>query len=120
MNNHIHLIWQVRQAHQLNNVQRDFLKFTAQQFRFDLINKGASTLKDFKVKLKDRRYQFWKRASLNVPLYSTKVFEQKLDYIHQNPVKEGLAKLPENYRYSSASFYLLDDVRYDFLTHYSS
>ncbi|MGD1839942.1 MAG: hypothetical protein ACFB0B_03465 [Thermonemataceae bacterium] len=31
--------------------------------------------------------------------------QQKLNYIHQNPVKEGIVALPEHYLYSSASDY---------------
>lgn len=118
MSNHIHLIWQSRNGYHLRDIQRDFLKYTAQQFRFYLIRKEEHFLQEFEVNLKDRRHQFWQRSSLNVPVYSSGVFEQKINYIHQNPVKAGLSKQPENYRYSSASFYYLNDKSYDFLTHY--
>jgi len=30
---------------------------------------------------------------------------EKLDYIHNNPVKQGYVSLPEHWRYSSAGFY---------------
>jgi len=30
------------------------------------------------------------------------MFDQKMEYIHNNPVKEGLVTLPEHYAYSSA------------------
>ena len=30
------------------------------------------------------------------------MFEQKVEYIHNNPVKEGLVTLPEHYAWSSA------------------
>jgi putative transposase len=62
-------------------------------------------LEQFKVGKKDRNYQFWQRNSLSIPLYSKSVFEQKLEYIHYNPVKAGLCNLPEEYYYSSANFY---------------
>ena len=54
---------------------------------------------------KDRNYQFWKRDSVQVDLYSEKFFRQKLNYIHDNPVKACLCVLPEDYKYSSAVFY---------------
>jgi putative transposase len=38
-------------------------------------------------------------------LYTKEVFEQKLNYIHFNPVKAGLCSFPEEYYYSSANFY---------------
>ena len=37
---------------------------------------------------------------------SHKFFLQKLNYIHNNPVRKGLSKEPEEYRYSSASNYV--------------
>ena len=36
MPNHIHLIWQMKENINPSHVQRDFLKFTAQQIKFDL------------------------------------------------------------------------------------
>ena len=62
-------------------------------------------LKEYKVDLKDREYQIWKRNPLSIELFTNKVFHQKIDYIHRNPVKAGLCKLPEEYKYSSAVFY---------------
>jgi hypothetical protein len=38
-------------------------------------------------------------------LWSNKVIDQKIDYIHMNPVKEGLVFRPEDYVYSSAPDY---------------
>ena len=47
-------------------------------------------------------YQFWQQGNYPVLLYSEKVIIQKLNYIHNNPVKAGLAFAPEEYYYSSA------------------
>ena len=33
------------------------------------------------------------------------MMDQKLDYIHENPVKEGIVQKPEDYLYSSARDY---------------
>ena len=37
MDNHIHLVWQMNTGMKRENIQRDFLKFTAQQIKFDLL-----------------------------------------------------------------------------------
>ena len=58
------------------------------------------------VNKKDRQYQIWKRKPLSVELSSEKVFQQKLEYIHYNPVKANLCQFPEEYHYSSALFYV--------------
>jgi len=38
-----------------------------------------------------------------------KNYQEKLDYIHNNPVKAGLVAVPEDYRWSSSRDYYLDD-----------
>jgi len=118
MDNHIHLIWQAREGYQTYEIQRDFLKYIAQMIKFDLQKKDQKLLSEFRVNLKDREYQIWERSPMNIELYTEKVFEQKLDYIHLNPVNAGLCQLPEEYKYSSASFYILNKSEFDFLTHW--
>jgi putative transposase len=120
MPNHIHVIWQMKDGINPSHVQRDFLKYTAQQIKFDLQKNHPNVLAHFKVNVKDRDYQIWEHRPLSVPLWSSQVFEQKLAYIHNNPVHEKwkLAGLPENYRYSSAKFYILNQDGFGFITHY--
>jgi putative transposase len=66
----------------------------------------------------DRAYHFWKRCAKSKELYDDDIFEQKLEYIHHNPVKAGLCNLPEEYIYSSARNYLEDSFSDGLLTHY--
>ena len=49
--------------------------------------------------------QFWQQPSHNIELLSEAMTQQKLDYIHQNPVRAGICYRAEDYVYSSASFY---------------
>ena len=118
MGNHLHLIWQVQPGHKPEAVQRDFLKFTGQQIKFDLQQHNSMFLEQFKVNAKDRMYQFWERNALSIELRNRAVFEQKLDYLHYNPVKAGLCILPEEYYYSSALFYYTGVDNFGFLTHW--
>jgi len=120
MPNHIHLIWQIMPEHHLKNVQRDFLKFTGQQILKDLRTHHTFEYKGLEVNLKDRKHQVWQRNPLTVDLYNKEMIEQKLDYIHHNPV-QGKWSLVEDYcdyPFSSASFYEENDSQFDFLTHY--
>ena len=118
MSNHLHLIWQIREGHKRDGVQRDFLKFTAQTIKFDLIKHHPAVLKEFEVNLKDRKYQFWKRNPLSVDLFTPAVLAQKLDYIHENPVRAALCEIPEEYEFSSAGYYIKNDSPFDFISHY--
>lgn len=117
MSNHLHLVWQMQAGHKRQAVQRDFLKFTAQQIKSDLAKHHPAVLEQFLVNAADRRYQFWERNPLSVDLWTEKVMLQKLTYLHQNPVRAGLCRWPEQYHYSSALFYHTGVDNWDFLTH---
>src|SRR5690606_9134440 len=120
MPNHIHLLWKIEKQWRLKEVQRDFMKFTGQMIKFDLNINYPNVLEYFYVGAKDRKYQFWERNSLTKFLDSREVVEQKLDYIHNNPVqgKWMLSDDPWGYKYSSVRFYENEDTEFDFLTHY--
>lgn len=96
----------MRAGYKREDVQLSFLKCTAQKIKFDLIENHPEVLSHFEVNLKA------------VELYRREVFKQKVDYVHYNPVKAGLCENPEDYKFSSASFYLKEDKEYDFLSHY--
>ena len=100
------------------HVQRDFLKYTAQSIKNDLQKNQRKLLTHFEVDAKDRIYQIWKRRALSIVLRTDKVYRQKLEYIHWNPVKAGICKLPEDYRYSSALFYHTGVDNWGFLSHH--
>ncbi len=96
------------------------MKYTAQMMIKDLRNNHPQVLDKFRVKASDRTYQIWERNALSVSLWSQAVFKQKLDYIHNNPVVAGLCHFPEEYKYSSASFYEKGTGDWNFLTHYQA
>ena len=49
--------------------------------------------------------QFWQQDNHPIEIWSLKVFEQKLDYIHYNPVESGFVTEPIDWKYSSARNY---------------
>jgi putative transposase len=105
MKNHIHLIWQPLPPYSLSRLQLIFMKFTAQKIKFYYMKNDPELIEKYRVNLTNRKYQIWKREALSIELFTPAVFHQKLEYIHQNPVKAGLCKFPEEYKYSSASYY---------------
>jgi len=121
MPNHIHLIWQIQDGFKLEKIQLRFLKYTAQQFKFRLTDSNDDRLDDFLVDASDRKYQFWERNSLSVDLWTPNVFDQKLDYIHNNPLQDKwqLTELAEEYKYSSAGFYQTGIDEFGLLTNYN-
>jgi putative transposase len=118
MTNHIHLIWQPLPGHSLFSIPLSFMKFTAQQIKFALIKDNNPILEKCRLNKKDRTFQIWKRNPLSIELSSQKVFLQKLEYIHDNPVKAGFTLYPEAYHYSSAAFYETGVDHFKMLNHY--
>lgn len=116
MSNHLHLICQARPSYTPQAIQSSFLKFTAQMIIKDLRNLHPQVLERFYVGVKDRKYQIWERNALGIEIKNHSVFNQKLDYIHYNPVKTGLCTLPSAYTYSSASLYLQNTTQWNWLT----
>ena len=51
------------------------------------------------------RYQFWRQDNHPIECLNAEVTQQKLYYIHNNPVKDGIVEFPEQYVYSSAVNY---------------
>ena len=49
--------------------------------------------------------QFWQQDNHPIEIWSLKVFEQKLDYVHYNPVESGFVTDPIDWKYSSARNY---------------
>src|SRR4051794_13080346 len=113
ISNHIHVIWKVQANFQPKDIQL-LLKYTAQMIIKDLRNNHQRVLAIFKVMASDRKYQVWERNALTVLLWSHSLFKQKVDYIHSSPVVAGIWRFPEEFKYSSASFYLKADSRWSF------
>ena len=119
MPNHIHLIWKIADRIDRKNVQGAFFSFTGHAFKKELA-KSPELLQEYQVNDADRDYQFWERNPLVKECFTERFFLQKLDYIHHNPCqpKWNLIDVPENYSWSSASFYETQDNRFSWLTHY--
>ena len=118
MPNHIHLLWHLLAGKIREDVQRDFLRHTAQEIKSDTLISNPDGLKPYLINAKDRKYQFWERNALSVEIWSEKVLIQKLKYIHENPVRAGLCKYPIDYKYSSAFLYKTGIYNWGFLTHF--
>ena len=119
MSNHIHTIWQPLGAFTPSYIQASFMKYTSRQLIRKLSENESYLLGQFKVCKGDRVYQIWKREPLGVELFTSEVFCQKLDYIHNNPVKAGLCIAAEEYHYSSARFYEYGIDHFNMLSHYT-
>lgn len=107
LENHLHF---VAQAPRLDKCVSSFKSFTAARLIELLkIRKAERLLGRMRfakcTHKRDREYQFWQEGSHAEMVISEAVMREKLDYIHQNPVKRGYVDEPEHWRYSSARNY---------------
>ena len=64
----------------------------------------------FKFPLTEGSHQVWQESFKAIPLWSAFMIWQKINYIHQNPVKARLVKSAKDYRWSSFNaFYSLTE-----------
>jgi putative transposase len=116
MTSHIHLIIGSQGTMPLQGIIRDLKAFTSRSIRIILEN-------DFQVHESRREwmlrrmytagkynsnnidFQFWQQYSQPVELSSPLLVDQKLEYIHLNPVAAGFVDSPEAWAYSSARDY---------------
>ena len=54
-------------------------------------------------------HHIWQRRFYDFAVWTAEKRNEKLHYIHQNPVKRGLVSKPEEWRWSSARYYLLGE-----------
>jgi len=112
MSNHVHLIAQSSNG-KLSDTIRDFKKFTSKRIieTLETIPESRSDwmLNRFSFNARQHStnttYQVWTHENHAVYLYSPKFIREKIDYLHNNPVRAGLVEKPEDYLYSSARNY---------------
>lgn len=127
MPNHVHLIAN-SPGGELSNTIRDFKKFTAKNIIESIIDSNESRqewmLNRFQFNAqrhsRNENYEMWTHENHAMVIYSPQLAQEKLEYLHNNPVKTGIVRRPEDYIYSSASNYaemesILEIVRLDVL-----
>ncbi|WP_374949144.1 transposase [Mucilaginibacter sp.] len=111
MTNHLHLVANVSDG-SLGNVLGRFKSHTSKRLFEMIANNPQESRRDWMVKafkqagkynpLNDD-HQFWQNGNYPVSLYSNEIIQQKIDYIHLNPVRAGFVGAAHEYWYSSAN-----------------
>ena len=113
MSNHLHLVASVKAPSRLSDFLRDFKKFTSKAITKQ-ITEGHESRKDwlldmfsFEARRSQRaeKYKMWDDSNHAIDLTHLSV-SQKINYIHENPVRAGYVYEPHHYPYSSASDYV--------------
>ena len=115
MSNHLHLIVRTDNENGLSGILRDFKGYTSKSIIKSIEDSQYESRKGWMLRLfkyyakynsNNTTYQFWQQKNHPVELQSPKWIQQKLNYIHLNPVRSGIVSEPEHYIYCSASNYV--------------
>ncbi len=118
MSNHMHVILSAKEGYVLSDIVRDFKRHTAKTIIETILTEKEESRSEWMLKLfkyyakynkNNSTYQFWHRDNKPVELSSPKWINQKLAYIHLNPVRTGIVDMAEDYRYSSARSYIEEE-----------
>ncbi|MFA5044851.1 MAG: transposase [Paludibacter sp.] len=114
MSNHLHAIVGSSSENKVSDIWRDFKKYTSKKIietikteitesrsewmlnRFEYAGKNDKKIKN---------YRFWQEGNDAQSIFFNDYFNQKLNYIHQNPIRAEIVNRAEDYRYSSAIDY---------------
>lgn len=114
MSNHVHLIASVEEGFSIPGFVRDFKKFTSHKVTSLIEANKRESRKGWMLQLFSfagkrsgtKEYQFWQADYHPVRLDNAEMLEQRLNYLHLNPVRAGYVDQPEWYRYSSAVWHV--------------
>ncbi len=113
MTNHVHLIISSKTS-KLEDLVRDIKKFTSKQIILAIGENQEESRKEWMLNIfrftgsgnkNNKEFQFWKQDYHPVELTTNDILEQRLMYLHENPVRSGLVWEAWHYKYSSAIDY---------------
>ena len=116
MSNHMHMVISTKQD-PINNIIRDFKKYCAKEIVKTIRNNNDESRKEWLLKgfasktenlKRVKKFKVWKDGfhPIEIKRNNFDLLAQKINYIHENPVRAGIVWKAEDYKYSSAIDYL--------------
>ncbi len=114
MTNHVHLIMSTDATNRPDNILRDHKRHSSEKLHLAIERNNAESRKEWMMELLTRAgkdnsnnsdFQLWQKHNSPIEIYSEAVLYQKLDYIHNNPVRAGFVDDAIAWCYSSARDY---------------
>jgi putative transposase len=113
MMDHIHLLIWPQDAEVIADFMRDFKRFTSgritRQAKLEGKTDWVEKFEDAGNETSRADYKVWQDSFWEQTIYTQTFLEQKLNYIHMNPVRAGIVDEPPKYPYSSYRNYYLGD-----------
>jgi putative transposase len=114
MPNHFHIIASFGAGHNPGLVMKNIKSFTALKVIDAIIKNEKESRKDWILPLLEdygsknkanHKYQFWQVENHPILLDNNFMFDQRMDYLHENPVRAGYVLEPQDWLYGSAIDY---------------
>lgn len=114
MTNHMHMIFSDENKNPSQLIQ-DFKGFTSRAIIKAIKENPKESrnfwiLQKFQMKAMNmsnvKKFQFWQNSNHQIELWSNEVIDEKVNYIHNNPVKAGFVENPWDWALSSAKNYI--------------
>ena len=115
MSNHVHLIAKVRdESLSLTDIIRDIQRFTAKEIYKALKSDKLESRRNWllwifesqgKRSSSNENVKIWRHENHPVILDRNEIIDERLNYLHENPVRAGICFIAEDYVYSSARQY---------------
>ena len=118
MTNHVHLIISSN-SNKIEYLVRDIKKFTSKQIIAAIRENTSESRREWMLNIfgyagrnntNNKDFQFWKQDYHPVELNTYEKCNQRLNYLHENPVRSGLVWEPWHYKYSSAIDYYTNEL----------
>ncbi|MBX7224463.1 MAG: transposase [Chitinophagales bacterium] len=113
MPSHIHLIIS-SEKEKLSDIMRDLKKFTSKAIIEAIKNNMKESRREWMLWMFEREgkrnpnnkeFQFWQQDNHPIELSTFEMLEQRLNYLHNNPVMSGFVEEASYWKYSSAIDY---------------
>ena len=114
MTNHLHTICSCKEGKGLGLIWRNIKSFTAMKLIGAIINNKKESRREQLLHTfegagnkssSNFKYKFWEHGNHPVLLDSTEMYNQRLNYLHWDPVTAGFVDEPWHWLYSSALDY---------------
>lgn len=114
MTNHVHIIARTQDGFFLQDVLRDFKKYTSKQLLKTIQENGQESRKEWMLSIfkkagkynsNNKGYQFWRQDNKPIELVNLDQVKKAIHYVHRNPVEAGIVDVAEHYVYGSARDY---------------
>jgi len=114
MTSHIHLILSVGAGKSLSDTLRDFKSFTSTKLKHAINDSTSESRKEWLIWMFERAgkknkrnssFQLWQQNNHPIELSSNALMDQRLAYVHNNPVEAGFVDDPSSWVWSSCASY---------------